>query len=163
VGATSPFRQHFGVLVVRQWRQWRGRNDERNSVLDSAEIHRNPPRGQRLIPDVQIIRRRQGVPAARQSQLLCEVQRSVVSQHPEEHNPANCIGCKNPGIAIFVPNRTLIYRLHIGCCVFHSKPPDSRADASAKGCFWPVPDFFHRLAQRGNCTPEIGQKIDKNK
>src|SRR6266852_1370555 len=44
-----------------------------------------------------------------QSRLLLtgKIQRSVVSKHPESHDPTNCVASENPRIAIFVLNSGL--------------------------------------------------------
>src|SRR5258708_17946861 len=39
--------------------------------------------------------------------LTGKIQRSVISKHPESHDPTNCVASENPRIAIFVLNSVL--------------------------------------------------------
>jgi hypothetical protein len=47
-----------------------------------------------------------------------KIQRSEISEHPEKHDPTNCVASENPRIAILVPNRLWIPRLRpSGRCI----------------------------------------------
>ena len=92
--------------------------------------------------------------------LTGKIQRSVVSKHPESHDPTNCVASENPRIAILVLNSGL-NRLWIprfrpsGRCI-HARLPNVLN--CVKRTAHPRPhNGWHGL----NCTPEGSRKQTK--
>src|SRR5713101_8468652 len=56
--------------------------------------------------------------------LTSKIQRSVVSKHPESHDPTNCVASENPRIAIFVLNRLWIPRFRPSGRCIHARLPN---------------------------------------
>jgi hypothetical protein len=88
--------------------------------------------------------------------LTGKIQRSVVSKHPESHDPTNCVASENPCIAIFVLNSLRIPRFRPSGRCIHARLPNVLN--CVKRTAHPRPhNGWHGL----NCTPEGSRKQTK--
>jgi len=92
--------------------------------------------------------------------LTSKIQRGVVSNHPESHDPTNCVASENPRIAIFMLNSVLtslwIPRFRSSGRCIHARLPNVLN--CVKRTAHPRPhNGWHGL----NCTPERSRKQTK--